>query len=981
MGVSMPLLSSTETVGREAERALLTESLARAAAGAAHAVLLIGDAGIGKTRLLAEMAATAMRRNALVLRGRGTEIEGLPPYLLFLEALRPFIASAAGRALHRRLGRRATAAGELFPELAKPGRSGSLPPEEARLRLFEAVGELIDAASAEQPVVLILDDLHWADAASLDLLCHLFCHRGLHRILCVGASREAEAEGNAALGRTLDRLNHDRLLTPVRLSPLSAEHIAALAADRLGGAVGGSLPDALYRHSEGNPFFAEELLQCWHEGGGLASRDGVWDLTAAFAPGNIPAGIAGAVRQRLARLASDVVRRLQIASLIGRSFEPELIAAVATVPVDAVEADLATACRSGLVRVDGEGRFAFAHDKTRECLQAEIPASRRRRWHGAIGDAIEARSAHRSPGDIAVLAFHFARSEDRGKAVVYALEAADDALSRYAAAAAIEHYRTALRLIGRDDSRQVEILLNLGKALLLADDPAQAADTCRRAYSLALRASDRPMAARAALGQAKANNAMRRWPAMRAILHESISLLGGEPSPTSVQALSELAGAEAILGESAAGIGYARAAQQQAAMLGAPLLEAMATRALGKLLTRMQATAAEGMAIVERALQLATIADDPGEMAACLFRVGYATLNAGQLRRCLEATHRRIELARRAQDLFQLYHARAWLAYMSALAGDWPEVDRLVCDLRAATARLTNQEPLSFILKAAGYCAYLRGDFATAEAAFATVEDIFDAQPGATLYRGLLGLAQLAAGNRERALTTMAENEHLLRGMPEGSVAAGPILVCLAEMALALDDRPRLSRCYEALLPFAGQYYWFLVDRVLGETAVMFGDWAAAERHLSAAENQAAREGMRPEQTLLLSVRAELELARGGSGSAIRARQALAAALRGFEALGMAAEQRRTRDRLRNLPPQPGVAPPKRLPAGLSGREAQVLGLVAAGLSNRQIARELALSDHTVANHLTSVFNKTGSSNRAAAAAFALRHGLAQAVE
>ena len=300
MGVSMPLLSSTTTVGREAEQALLRESLARAAAGAAHAVLLIGDAGIGKTRLLVEMAATAMRRNALVLRGRGTEIEGLPPYLLFLEALRPFIASAAGRALHRRLGRRAAAAGELFPELAKPGRSGSLPPEEARLRLFEAVGELIDAAAADRPVVLILDDLHWADAASLDLLCHLFCHRGLHRVLCVGASREAEAEGNAALGRTLNRLNHDRLLTPLRLSPLSAEHIAALAADCLGG----SLSDTLHCHSEGNPFFAEELLQCWQERGGIASRGGVWELTPAFAPGNIPAGISGAVRQRLVRLAS-----------------------------------------------------------------------------------------------------------------------------------------------------------------------------------------------------------------------------------------------------------------------------------------------------------------------------------------------------------------------------------------------------------------------------------------------------------------------------------------------------------------------------------------------------------------------------------------------------------------------------------------------------------------------------------------------------
>src|SRR5262249_24565163 len=218
----------------------------------------------------------------------------------------------------------------------------------------------------------------------------------------------------------------------VSLPSWGAAQLAARAADRWGGAAGGPLPAARHRHSEGNPFFAEELLQCWHEGDGIAFHDGVWDLTTAFAPGDIPAGIAGAVRQRLVRLSSDVVRHLQIASLIGRSFEPEVIATVDAVPVDAVEADLMTACRSGLVRVDREGYFAFAHDKIRECLRTEIPARRRRRWHGAIGNAIEACGAQRRSDGNAVLAFHYALSEDRDKAVAYALAAAGDALRRYA---------------------------------------------------------------------------------------------------------------------------------------------------------------------------------------------------------------------------------------------------------------------------------------------------------------------------------------------------------------------------------------------------------------------------------------------------------------------------------------------------------------------------------------------------------------------
>jgi DNA-binding NarL/FixJ family response regulator len=212
--------------------------------------------------------------------------------------------------------------------------------------------------------------------------------------------------------------------------------------------------------------------------------------------------------------------------------------------------------------------------------------------------------------------------------------------------------------------------------------------------------------------------------------------------------------------------------------------------------------------------------------------------------------------------------------------------------------------------------------------------------------------------------------------MPGGSVAAGPILVCLAVMALSERDRARLGRYYQALLPFSGQYYWFLVDRVLAAIEIGFGDWSSAESHLAAAEAVAGRAAMRPEQALPQSARAELELGRGGPESAMRARQALSEASAAFEALGMAVEVERAGARLRSLTPQPGRRSQIPRPAGLSGRQVQVLGLVAAGLSNNEIAHQLALSDHTVANHLTTILNKTGASNRAAAA-FAVRHGLA----
>jgi DNA-binding NarL/FixJ family response regulator len=166
------------------------------------------------------------------------------------------------------------------------------------------------------------------------------------------------------------------------------------------------------------------------------------------------------------------------------------------------------------------------------------------------------------------------------------------------------------------------------------------------------------------------------------------------------------------------------------------------------------------------------------------------------------------------------------------------------------------------------------------------------------------------------------------------------------------------------------------VDRLLGAIEILQKDWDRAQASLDAAETTARREGMRWELALTLVSRADLELARGGTGSAARARALFAEALTIFKAYGNEWEQKRTRGRLRDLPRQPGEKLPQPAPAGLSRREVDVLKLLAAGKSNREIADELALSEKTVANHVTMIFNKTGVENRAAAAAFATRQGL-----
>jgi DNA-binding CsgD family transcriptional regulator len=191
-----------------------------------------------------------------------------------------------------------------------------------------------------------------------------------------------------------------------------------------------------------------------------------------------------------------------------------------------------------------------------------------------------------------------------------------------------------------------------------------------------------------------------------------------------------------------------------------------------------------------------------------------------------------------------------------------------------------------------------------------------------------------------------------------------------------LGEHDRLPNLYPRLLPFRGQYHEALIDRLLGAIEILQKDWDRAQAALDAAETIARRENLRWELALTLASCADLELARGGTGSARRARKLLAEALDIFKAYGNKRQTKRIRERLRNLPRQPGTRPEQPVPAGLSRRQVEVLQLLAAGKSNREIAVKLALSEKTIANHVTAIFNKIGVNNRAAAAAFAVRQGL-----
>jgi predicted ATPase/DNA-binding CsgD family transcriptional regulator len=971
----------------------IREQLELACSRRLRVTLLAGDPGIGKTRLLDAVASEAARGGMAVLRGGASDAVGMPPYLPFLEALGQHIRSSSVEDLREQTGALGSTLVTILPELANPlddAPSGyPLPSDQARLRLFEAVGAFLGQIAAPNGLLLVLDDLQWSDPASLDLLCHVARHQLSARLILLGAYREGDVTHHQAFERALAELNRLRVLSTIDLQPLSAENMAGLAAGVLGTLAGPELMELLCAQSEGNPFFAEELLRGWLETGAIAYTGRHWTVASQATPA-LPSGIVGAIRQRLARLSPEVVDLLRTASIIGKTFDVDLLAQAAGQDAEPVEERLREATSARLIRTaEKQGYFTFSHDTIRESLYEEVTTTRRRRLHGQIGQVVEAQ--REQPGQstaqhLAELAFHFARSGDRAKGAMYAERAAEQAMSSYAPEDAMAHYRTALELAGPTDARRGDLLLGLGEAAMLTNSRAEAVAALEAAQAWFKQAGDPVAAARAAHSLGNAWWQQEAIPQAQAAFETAVSLLADRPLPETVSALVDLSSLLVLsLHKHEDGRRYASKALEIARQLGDDRVIAPATRALGNLLARSGELSA-GIALLEQALDMAVASDDPAEGAECCACLVLACNWATHYRKAIEYGRRQIELAQRCHAPYLLRHVYSHLAMRYLLAGEASMAEQMLAEAHGVLERTGSPEALAYLdLVRGAKLAFVNGEFAAAEEltanALATLHSL---NPQSLVWHTAeLAIGQALEGKRQEATASMDEQERLVAAMPEGSVPSSTLSTVVAA-SLILDDRERLFRLYPRLQPFRGSFRGSLIDRLLGEIETLQGDFAKAERSLTEAEAIARREDIKWELAQVLIAQANLALAMGGQDSRPRARASLQEALDLLRHIGYAplrdfvAEWLRTSVR----PQLSGFRRPEKnerpaLPAGLSLREAEVLRLVAAGKSNREIAEALSLSEKTISSHLERIFSKLDVDNRAAATAFAIRHSLA----
>src|SRR5579871_97682 len=385
----------------------------------------------------------------------------------------------------------------------------------------------------------------------------------------------------------------------------------------------------------------------------------------------------------------------------------------------------------------------------------------------------------------------------------------------------------------------------------------------------------------------------------------------------------------------------------------------------------------ERLRMLERVLALVVTSDQPEQATEHWIYLACAYYYLAETRRSCEVARRWVTWCEDSRQSKQLEMAYAWLAWIHASQGSVAEAEQALERAVSSQTASAYAEPPDLLYEIRGLLATQREDYSAAEQVFQALLALPQHREGNRISCApVLSVICLGLGKRYEAHLYQEKWQDYLTKLPTGTLPTLPILLALALLVMAQGEPAQATAIYHDLRAFQGYCCWFLVDRVLGELATFAGDWNAAEMHLARAEAVARREGLLPELARTLRGRAHAALARGKENAMPQADAYLKEALALFNKLAMRKSADELRSQLGQRAPQPEKPRVPTLPADITQREIEILRLVAEGKSNGQIARQLHLSEKTVANHLTTIFHKTASENRAAAAAFAIRHGL-----
>jgi tetratricopeptide (TPR) repeat protein len=843
-------------VGRLRELEELENAFADAGAGRGALFLLVGSAGIGKTRLADEAARGAAAAGLKVSWGRCWETGGAPAYWPFIQVLREVVRGPDGAALVAGLGTRAQLLAPLLPELVSDqGNLGHQDPDpvQARFRLFEAAVALLRAAAEQTPLFVVLDDLHAADPSSLALL-HFIARnlRGL-RVLIVGTYRAEEARLSPEVSRVLTDVAREGAYLPV--PPLTRDEIAALVASAAEGRANANLAEAVHRATEGNPLFVNELLRLL-----VARGDFALGRDEASLP--IPDTVREVIGRRIGRLAPETRTLLGTASVIGRDFAASLLGSIAADPPADLGRRLEEAANAGLLQASGPGVWRFSHVLVREGLYRELDTGERARLHQAVAGRLK--GSGRENMAVAEIAHHLLAALPAGDAVAAAdaaRRAAERAIAMLAfedAAVLLGRAHEALQSSANPDPRALcELRLLAGMAFMRAGEVARGRAACVTAADAARALGAGDLLARSALTYGAELMLAITDPKLVALLEEARSLLPPGPSGLRAQVLARLAAALQPARDVQGPIAMAREAIAMAREAGDDSVLRSVLLFAGSAMADY-APAKERVAVAEELSRLAQAAGDRFALLRAESRLTFDCLEMGALARARQAIDRYETVAQEFNQNRHIWPGRLMRSMLASAEGRGDEATRCY-DEAAGLAEGDPDPTVGFVF---AYCLLghaLEGDrpetMVRAEAALEAIARITEVASEDPLVLAQLGRIALRARAGDAATV-----RHELKSFPFDyplMVADGAANVAMVEAAALIDEPSLSAELYRRLSPFsggiachgrAGMCCGGPFDLSLGILATLLGREAEAERHFEAALALSKDAGLRPYQ-------------------------------------------------------------------------------------------------------------------------------------
>lgn len=948
-----PIVNRTPYVDTK-ELGELKRVLAKAALGQDGLLLVAGEAGVGKTRLAEEAILVS---GLFALRGTATE-RGTTPYAPLVMALREYLRrDPAGLT---ELGPIAAYLGTLLPELGPPPDGGD------RETLFEAVRGALTAIARRRPTVIFLDDLHWADAATLEILPSIATAAQEWPMLILGAYRSDEIPRGHLLRKLRADLRRAGRLAELVVEPLDARATVELAAKALGQSPGPALAAALYDRTQGVPFFIEELAAALRASSLLVdAEDGLELEPGAQVP--IPVTVRDTVRIRTEGLSVEARASLEAAAVVGVRVPLDILAALGEEPpVDEL-------LERGFLEEQEPGIAAFRHDLAREALYTDTPWSRRRTLHRALAGLLESRGAQPR-----LVADHWLAAGESERARPLLLEAAQRFCAVHAYRDASAACRAALELWSEDEDEKgrIEALKRLGRCAQLCGELADA----KRAWEEAAAAIDRD---EDPLSLAEVERQLAGVYELQGSFDKAIHARSDAAALlTSCGFHAEAAGelyfagrrrfaddpqtAEELLAEGV----------QAAKRAGRTDLEAHCT-AWDGLVLALSGRRREGADAAQRAMALALANNHIGAAVDVHWVLGTIANHWADYGEAKSEFEGAVALCRTHDQQLAERICLSCLGIVLYNKGEWDQAEQIERDVLAS-----NAQP-----DAAGHAYYVLGLISAARGATKRARSLLG--KGLAIGRDLQQVSTRLISSAGLALLDELEASPSRRW--EELVDAPPAALRLnhawairwaAMFAARRADKTLVQRCTDALADLASR---FGNADALGALAHSLGELAMLEGDPAGASDQLARalefvDGLdAPFELAITQMRAGVALAEAGEREAgvgrlvdayrafrkLRARPFSLFASRELEALGEHVDRRLGRKAAADL-----------AHGGLTRRELEVLRLVAVGRTNREIARELFLSPRTIDMHVRHVLTKLGSKTRTEATTKAHELGL-----